>query len=108
MHIQGECVLFSKYFQQARPFLENNKIRDNKFISPHQTKQVQKLTSASHRQYKSSPTTISKANFGIQLTLLLLHAGLVQRCFLLGGGWGWALIKFLGYQHGHLSKGGRL
>ena len=36
--------------------------------------------------YNSSLTTISKTNFGTQLTLLLLRAGLVQKCFLLGRG----------------------
>ena len=30
---EGGCLLFSQHFQQARTFLENNKTRDNKFIS---------------------------------------------------------------------------
>ena len=53
---------------------------------------MQKQTS--HKQYKSSLTIVSKTNFGTQLMLLLhvLHAGLVQKCFLLGGG---------GHGHGH-------
>ena len=49
-------------------------------------------------EYKSSLITVSKTNFGTQLTLLLLHAGLVQKCFFVGKGWSWALIKFLGFQ----------
>ena len=41
--------------------------------------------------------------------LLLLHAGPVQECFLLGGGGvGWALINFLGFQSGRLFKGGQI
>ena len=59
---------------------------------------VQKLTEKSHKQYNSSLTTVSKTNFGTQLALLLLHAGLVQKCFLLGGRWGGRLLTFLGFQ----------
>ena len=33
--------------------------------------------------------------------LLLLHAGLVQKCFLLGGG-GVGVVNFLGFQGGRL------
>ena len=39
--------------------------------------------------------------------LLLLHAGLVQKCFCWKGV-GWALINFLGFQDGRLFKGGQL
>ena len=38
-----------------------------------------------------------KTNFWTQLTLLLLHAVLVQKCFV-GRGWGWVLIEFLSFQ----------
>ena len=40
--------------------------------------------------------------------LLLLHTGLVQECFFVGRGWGWALIKFLAFQGGSLFKGGQI
>ena len=41
------------------------------------------------------------------MTLLLLHAGLVQKCVLLGGdGGGHLLLKFLGFQGGCLFKVG--
>ena len=66
------AYVFSQHFQQARTFLENNKTRHNKFISL--------------QQDTSSLTTVCKTNLRTQLTLLLLHAGLVQKCFLLGGG----------------------
>ena len=36
------------------------------------------------------------------MAFLLLHAGVVQKCFVLGEGWGWALIKILGFQGGRL------
>ena len=62
---------------------------------------------------KSSLTSVSKTNFGTQLMLLLLHAGLVQKYFLLGGGGVGAysrvaLINFFGFQGGCLFKGGWL
>ena len=113
--IRGWTIAIFATFSEARTFLE-----------------VQKLTWTSHKQYKSSLTTVSKTNFGTQLTLaallLLLHAWLVQKCFSLRGGcglvsfaavfWavcvtaqktaardtrcGWALIKFFGFQGGRL------
>ena len=48
----GGRVLFSQHFQYARTFLENNKTRDNKFISLQQDKNtVQKLTPTGRKQY---------------------------------------------------------
>ena len=36
---KGGPLIYSQQFQQARTFLENNKTRDNKFISLQQDKQ---------------------------------------------------------------------
>ena len=42
-----------------------------------------------------SMTMVSETNFGTQLTLLVLHAGLVQKCFFVGRMVGCVLINFL-------------
>ena len=38
--------------------------------------------------------------------LLLLRAGLVQKCFFYWEGLGWGLINFLGFQGGQLFEAG--
>ena len=86
---------------QASTFLENQKQATTCLFHFNKSKQSAKITRISHEQ--SSLTVVSKSNLGTQLTLLLLHSGLVQKCYLLGGGRGarllsswasvWALIK---------------
>ena len=81
--IRGGRLLFFHHFQQVRTFLENNKTKDNKFISlqPNKTK-----CKSEHEQ------SINSINSS--LTVLSL----------LGGGW--ALINFWGFQGGRLFEVG--
>ena len=84
---EGGRLLFSQHFNQARSFLENNKTRVTSLFGFNKTK-LRAKANASHKQYKSS------------VMLLLLQAGLVQKRFFVGTGWGgrvfgpsgWALI----------------
>ena len=116
-YIPGGRLLFFHHFQQVRTFLENNKTKDNKFISlqPNKTK-----CKSEHEQSINSSLTVLK-NWATVSQVCISHSISISirnridapltspwastKNFCRGG---WALINFGGFQGGRLFEGGRL
>ena len=106
---EGGRLLFSQQFQQARTFLENNKTRDNEFISLQQNKKYK----SKHEQAIDN-TKVHWLPYLNQfwnttdapLTSHWASTEMTEMFFFFREGVGWVLINFLGFQVGRLFEVG--